>query len=471
MNQAVALNHSNEMEQPEERMYASQRVAYPFFIVSAILFLLQIIFGLTMAAQYVWPAWLKDSFAFNVGRATHLNLLVFWLLLGLMGAAYYLIPQETRSELYSTRLAYIQLGVMLVAGLGTMVSFWFLGQTQGKPFTEAAMPWPLFIALGVVLFLANIGITLIRSGRWTAISTVLFTGMVGMAVLYLIVLIPFNSLVEDYFWWWWIIHLWVEGTWELVAAAVTAFVLMKLTGVDRASVSRWLYLSVTLVMVTGIIGIGHHYYWIGTPGYWLLWGAVFSAFEPLPIVLMTYDAFRSMRHSKTGPTNRVAWAFLATSAVAHFFGAGVWGFAQTLPQINQWTHGTLVTASHGHFAFFGAFGMLVLAAIYFMLPKVKGIEVERSERGMWAFRLMVAGMAMMVLSFTLAGVVQVYLNRILGLDFVMVRDVYLRFWMALILFFGTVVFLPGVVVYLLEFAMPKAAGSTDSLQMQRAGEI
>jgi nitric oxide reductase subunit B len=447
--------------------YVSQRVAQPYFLASAILFFLQIVFGLIIAAQYVWPAWLMDSFSFNIGRATHLNLLVFWLLIGLMGATYYLIPEETGSELFSIRLANVQLGVMILAGLGTMISFWFLGSSQGQPFTESPMPWPLFIALGVVLFLINIGMTLFRSGHWTAITTVLFSGMVGMALVYLLNMLSTPNIVEDYFWWWWIIHLWVEGTWELVAASITAFLLIKLTGIDRAHVSRWLYVSVSLVMFTGIIGIGHHYYWMGAPDYWLFWGALFSALEPLPIVLMTYDAFHSMRHGKTGPANGLAWTFLIASAVGHFFGAGVWGLAQTLPQINQWTHGTLLTASHGHFAFFGAFGLLVLSAIYYMMPKIKGIEMPDTTRGIWAYRLMIVGMLFLVLAFTLAGTVQTYLHRMLGMDFMVVRDQYLRFWMFWVWFFGLVLFLPGVLVYLLDITNVRPADRKDWLQITK----
>src|SRR5512138_3508393 len=81
--------------------YRSQLLAYPYFLVSAVLFSLQILFGLTIVAQFVWPTFLMNVLPFNIGRATHLNLLVFWLLLGLMGAAYYLVPEEAKSEIYS----------------------------------------------------------------------------------------------------------------------------------------------------------------------------------------------------------------------------------------------------------------------------------------------------------------------------------------------------------------------------------
>ena len=430
--------------------YRTQAVAYPYFVSSALLFVGQILFGLLLAAQFVWPRLLLDSLPFNVARATHLNLLIFWLLLGLMGAAYYLVPEETRSELFSAGLAYVQLAVLLIAGVATLISFWFFRQSWGKPFTESPMPWPYAIALGVVLFLVNMGMTIFRARR-TAIVLILFWGMVGLAAFYLFNMVFFANLTVDYYWWWWTIHLWVEGAWELIAAAIMAFLLIRLTGVDRGRLTRWLYASVSLTLFTGIIGVGHHYYWIGTPDYWLFWGALFSALEPVPIALMTYDALRSMHERKTAPVNRVAWYFVGGSAIAHLIGAGAWGFAQTLPQINKWTHGTQITASHGHFAFFGAFGMLVLAAIYAIVPAMRRISRLQESRGLWAFWLMTVGMLTMVGAFTIAGIVQTYLTRVLGLDFMLVRDQYVRFWIFWVWLAGLMIFLPGALIYVRDF--------------------
>ena len=138
-------------------------------------------------------------------------------------------------------------------------------------------------------------------------------------------------------------------------------------------------------------------------------------------------------------------------------GASGWGFAQTLPQVNQWTHGTQITASHGHFAFFGAFGMLALAAIYYIVPQVRGMERIRETRGMWGFWLMTAGMMLMIAAFAIAGIVQVYLNRLVGMDFMAVRNQYVTFWIFWVFFFSLVLFLPGVLVYLWDFFGLRAA--------------
>jgi len=420
-------------------------------MAATILFLLQIPFGLLLAAQYIWPSFLMNTLPFNIARETHLNLLILWLVIGLMGASYYLIPEETKSELFSVPLAWVQLGVLALAGVGTLLSFWFFHLSKGKPFTESPLPWPYFIALGFVLFLINAGITIFRSRRWNPITLVLFGGMAGLVVVYLIDMTFISNLTVDFYYWWWIIHLWVEGTWELIAAAVMAFLLVKLAGAERTRLYKWLYIEVMLVLFTGFMGLGHHYYWIGTPSYWQTIGAVGSALQPIPIALMAIDALIDMRRRQAKPTNTVAWYFLGGSAITHFFGAGLWGFAQSQPAVNQWTHGTQVTASHGHFAFFGAFAMLVLAAVYFMVPKVRGLGRIREGRGMWGFWLMTGGMIGMVTAFTVAGVVQVYLWRMVGLDFMTVRTEYVKFWIAIVFIIGLAAFLPGVIVYLWDF--------------------
>ncbi len=450
--------------------YRSQALAYPYLALSTALLPLMVVFGAIAGAQYVWPTLFMNTLNFSVSREAHLNLLVFWLLLGLMGATYYLVPEEAETEIFSKTLAWAQFLVLAAAGVAAMVVFMFFKQSEGKPFVEAPFYLDILIAAGAVMFLINIGLTILR-GRWTPMLFVLFSGLAGLSVLYLIDLIQFDNLAVDYYFWWWIIHLWVEGTWEMVAAAVMAFVLFKITGVDRRVLYKWLYLEVGLTLTTGILGTGHHYYWIGTPSYWLPLGAFFSALEPIPIALMTWDAFHHTPRKELLSVNRPAWFWVLASAVGHFFGAGVWGFAQTLPQVNQWTHGTQVTAAHGHFAFFGAYGALVLAGLYVIMPRLRGLRSFDQGRALWGFWLMNGGMLGMVLSLSFAGLLQTYLWRMLGFDFMVVRDQYLSFWMVWRLVFGVGMFIPGVLLLVWDFLALAVARPEESLATEAALQV
>jgi nitric oxide reductase subunit B len=406
--------------------HATQREAYPYFVLSVILFGLQIIFGLLTLVKYIWPDPLLHYIPFNTSRAIHINLLVFWLLLGFMGGTYYMIPEESDTELYSVKLARLQFWLLAAAGVSAVVSY-LLGYSWGMPFLEQPMIIKVVIVIAALIFLFNVFMTVLKTGKWTAIQGVLVAGMVFLAVMFLFGIFFMKNLSTQYFFWWWVIHLWVEGAWELIAGAILAFLLLKLTGIERTHIEKWLYVEVGLVLFTGLIGTGHHYYWIGTPKYWYWWGGVFSALEPLPILFMVLDTMRHVRQKKIEIKNRVALYWVVGGAWFHFVGAGVWGFAHTLPQINQWSHGTQVTASHGHMAFFGAYAMLNLTMFYYALPKLKGHENYNQWRGMFSFWAMVSGMFLMGLALAVAGVVQAYLNRVVGIDFLTTQD-YMRIW-------------------------------------------
>ena len=126
--------------------------------------------------------------------------------------------------------------------------------------------------------------------------------------------------------------------------------------------------------------------------------------------------------------NTLALAWLGASAFVHFMGAGVWGFGQTFPQINRWTHGTQITASHGHFAFWGAYGMLAIALMYIILPEISGHNTEQgSKLGFTAFVSLNFSMIFLVMGFLIAGIVQVYFQRVMGMDFLEAQN-YLRLW-------------------------------------------
>lgn len=419
--------------------YSSQAVAKPYFIAAIALFLGQILFGLIMGLQYVVGDFLFPAIPFNVARMVHTNLLIVWLLFGFMGASYYLIPEESETELFSPKLAIITFWIFLVAGALTVLGYlmvpyaslakWTgndLLNTMGREFLEQPLPTKVGIVLVALSWLVNIVMTVLK-GRKTAISLVLMLGMLGVAVFFLFSFYNPVNLVKDKFYWWWVVHLWVEGVWELILGAMLAFVLIKVTGVDREVIEKWLYVIITMTLVTGIIGTGHHYFYIGLPEYWLWWGSIFSALEPIPFLMMTIFAFNMVNKRRRDHPNKAAviWA-LGTSVVA-FLGAGLWGFLHTLAPVNYYTHGTQLTAAHGHLAFYGAYALVVLTMISYAMPILRG-RVANSEKAqlmeMWSFWLMTISMFVIALLLTGAGIVQVWLQRISSspLSFMAVQD-------------------------------------------------
>jgi nitric oxide reductase subunit B len=428
--------------------HATQKEAYPYFVLAVLLFALQLLFGFLTILKYIWPDPLLQILPFNTTRAIHINLLVFWLLLGFMGGTYYLIPEESDTELYSPALARVQFWILAVGGVAAVAGY-VLGFSWGMPVLEQPTPIKIAIVVAALIFLFNVLMTVMKTGHWTAIQGVLIGGMVFLAVMFLFGIVFMKNLATQYYFWWWVIHLWVEGAWELITGSIMAFLLLKLTGIERGVVEKWLYAEVALVLFTGILGTGHHYYWIGTPTYWYWWGGIFSALEPLPILFMVMDTMRHVREKKVEIKNRVALHWAVGGTWAHFIGAGVWGFAHTLPQINMWTHGTQVTASHGHMAFFGAYATVNLTMMYYALPKLKQMAGFAQGRGLFAFWGMIFGMFLMGLSLAVAGVVQTYFNRVIGIDFLTTQD-YMRLWFMVTLA-SAVIFATGAGTFIYDF--------------------
>ena len=272
----------------------SQSIAKLYFIAAIALFVGQILFGVTLGLQYVMGDFLFPEIPFNVARMVHTNLLIVWLLFGFMGAAYYLIPEESERELYSPWLAKLMFWVFLVAGVVTILGYLLVPYatlaeitmndmfpTMGREFLEQPTIIKIGIVIVVLAFLFNIGMTIL-TGRKTVITLVLMTGLVGLAVFFLFAFYLPDNLVLDKYFWWFVVHLWVEGVWELIMASMLAYVLIKVTGVDREVIEKWLYIIIAMALISGLIGTGHHFFWIGTPGYWQWLGSIFSALEPIP---------------------------------------------------------------------------------------------------------------------------------------------------------------------------------------------
>lgn len=446
--------------------YKSQAVAKLYFTAAIGLFVAQILFGLVLGLQYVIGDFLFPHIPFNVARMVHTNALIVWLLMGFMGAAYYLIPEEAETELWSPKLAIALFWIFLIAAALTVVGYLTvpyatlakmtgndLLATMGREFLEQPLPTKLGIVVVALAFLFNITMTVLK-GRKTSIALVLLLGLWGLAVFFLFSFYNPANVVVDKFFWWWVVHLWVEGVWELILGAMLAFVLIKVTGVDREVIEKWLYVIVTLTLISGIIGTGHHYYWIGTPEYWQWWGSIFSALEPIPFFGMTVFAFNMVNRRRREHPNKAAVLWALGTGVMAFLGAGIWGFLHTLAPVNYYTHGTQITAAHGHMAFYGAYVMVNLTMISYAMPLIRGRAANSNKSQvveMWSFWLMTIAMVFITLFLTAAGILQVWLQRVSDtpVPFMVAQDqIALFYWMRE---WAGVVFLIGLITYVTSF--------------------
>ncbi len=416
-----------------------------------LLFAAQVLFGLIAGAQYLWPDFLFPAIPFNIARMIHINLLVVWLIFGFMGSAYYLLPEEVEGEIYSTKLALVHFWLFLVGGATAVVGYLFRWH-DGREFLEQPFIIKVAIVIVVLMFIYNMLMTMVKGKKRSSISIVLFVGFAGLAVFYLFAFYKPANLTVDKYYWWWVVHLWVEGVWELIMASFLAFLLLKLTGVDREVAEKWLYVIIGLALFSGLVGTGHHYYWIGTPAFWKAWGGFFSAIEPLPFVAMVAFSFKMVSKRTRVHPNRAAVLWTVGAAILSFLGAGVWGFLHTLPQVNYYTHGTQITASHGHFAFFGAYAVIVLAMISYAVPNIKKTVVTHQKAEILAFWIMVVSMVFIALSLTGAGIVQSYLQRVLGMPFMETQS-HMALFYGLRFFFG-ITFAAGLAIYIYDFFTP-----------------
>jgi nitric oxide reductase subunit B len=406
-------------------MYKSQELALKYFTAAIVLFGIMVVSGLLSATHYVQMGFLFNKLDFSIAKILHIDTMILWLLLGFMGCIYWFLPSELRRETEGVKLATIMFYILCAAiavvalvfifvqyGGANEFSLWFIN--QGRKYVEA----PRWAAIGIVLVVAvfcyNVIATTIKAKKVTGIMGVLIIDLVPLFALYLIAFPAITNMSVDLFWWWWLVHLWVEGTWEVLIGCIMALSLMQLLGTERRIVEMWLYIEVALVLGTGILGLGHHYFWIGTPAYWLAIGGLFSALEPLPLLGMVVHAVYDAGTHRMKTTNKPAFFWMMAEAFGNFLGAGVFGFMMTLPQINLFSHGTQWTVSHGHFAFWGAYACGILSVMYLALQKARQMTEVNGVAWKWSFTLLNAGMIGMVGALLISGIAQAFYERAIG---------------------------------------------------------
>jgi nitric oxide reductase subunit B len=418
---------------PRMTLTPSQKATAKYFVVAILLFLLQTILGGKMAHDYADPAGfyglpINDWLPFNIARAWHLQLAVFWIATAWLGMGIFIAPLVSgREPKYQRALVNTLFGALVVVVLGSLAgewlsfkgmlgeNWWWLG-TQGWEYLELGRLWMylLIAGMGIWMFIVYRGLrgALRAESDRGGLTHLLLYSAAAIPVFYCFALFigkDSHITMADY-WRWWLIHLWVEGMFEVFAVVVIGFLMVRLGLITARSTLRALYFQLIILLGSGIIGTGHHYYWIGAPEFWMALGSVFSALEVVPLSLLmveAYGQYKIIRGSGQDFPYKAAFWFLVATAFWNLFGAGVLGFMINLPFVSYFQHGSYLTAAHGHGALMGVYGMLALGLAMFSLRNIVNPRYWKEKWIMTGFWGLNAGlMGMILITLVPVGVLQ-----------------------------------------------------------------
>jgi nitric oxide reductase subunit B len=412
---------------------AMERSSIKFFIVAVFILLLQTFAGGAMAHYFADS---KGFFGFdlssllpsNVLRSWHLQSAILWIATAYIGGGIFisalLSKREPKGQIALINFLFIALTVLVFGSLigeyigvkDLLKKAWFWLGNQGWEYLEIGRGWQVLMAIGLLLW----SFLLLRSVRPTKnepeeweLKTIFLLAAFSIPFFYLPAF--FFGSATNYStvdtWRFWIIHLWVEGFFEVFATVMVAIMFYKLGLVAKQTATRIIYLDAVLFLGAGILGTGHHWYWNGQTSVSMAISASFSAMEVVPLILLTLEAsdFARLMHSKTDEKgNKIdfphKWTFYFLIAVGvwNFIGAGIFGFLINLPVISYYETGTNLTPNHGHAALMGVFGMLGLAFVIFSIRQISSTEHwKRIEKyikiSFWGLNIGLAGMVILQL--------------------------------------------------------------------------
>jgi nitric oxide reductase subunit B len=367
----------------------------------------------------------------NLLRTWHLQLAILWIATAYVGGALFVAGMLGRREPIGQRGAiHLLFSALLVVVVGSLLgewvgllqwlgNAWFWFGNQGWEYLEIGRFWQILLAIGLVYWFALLWRAVApawRDPERRSLITFFLIAAAAIPVFYLPALFFDGSThytIADT-WRFWIIHLWVEGFFELFVTVVVAIIFYQLGLVARMTALRVIYLDVILIFGGGLIGTGHHWYFTGQTELNMALSATFSALEVVPLTLLTLDAadFVTVTRGEAGESFRHKWTFYFLMAVGfwNFTGAGVFGFLINMPIVSYFEAGTNLTPNHGHAAMMGVFGMLGVALMVFVLRETVHESLwPRLEKyvrcGFWGLNI---GLAMMIVfSLFPSGVLQV----------------------------------------------------------------
>jgi nitric oxide reductase subunit B len=407
-------------------LFPSQEKLLKYVPIVALFSMLQLILGGYLAHIYANPA---DNFLipqewlpFNVVRQLHLNLAIIWVAVGWLVGGLLIAPLVAGKDLRFPKLVDVLWVALLVVGGGGLIGIylgstgnlrdvWFWFGSEGREYLELGRVWDIGLLVGLVLWFGMVYSTVRRAKNDILVGTIIWSAF-GIATLYIAGMMPLHNIipnftVDDYYRWW-VVHLWVELTFELFAAGVLAYLAVALGLVKRSVAEKIMLFEILLVIATGTLGVGHHYWWQGADEYWIAIGGIFSALEPLPLVILMLEALKQHYDIKNqGKTFvwGVPFLWLAGSAFLNWFGAGWLGMVINTPTIGYYSHGTYLIMPHAHIAMLGAFGYISYAFIY-MTARANALakNLEWNETlSKWGFWLLTIGVLLYALPTIIIG--------------------------------------------------------------------
>lgn len=363
----------------------SQKATIKYFWVVSALILLQMLLGVVTAHYGVegdgfYGFALSDWLPYSVTRTWHVQMGLFWIATAWLAAGLFIGPLVSEREPAYQRLGVnVLFGALLLVVAGSLTGEWlsihnkmsdavsfYLGH-QGYEYVDLGRVWQIALMVGLLLWLVLmirvLRPAMSRPGEQKQLVILLAVSTAAIALFYGAGLTwgrhTHLSMVE--YWRWWVVHLWVEGFFEVFATTVIAFLFMRLNLIRPNVAAAAALLSATIFLSGGIIGTCHHLYFSGTPDVAMAWGSVFSALEVVPLVLVGFDATEDLRRSKKSPwVQRYKWPiyFFVSVAFWNMVGAGLFGFMINPPIALYYMQGLNTTPLHGHAALFGVYGML-----------------------------------------------------------------------------------------------------------------
>ena len=403
----------------------SQKATVKYFFVVAALWVVQVALG-AIAAHYgvegngFYGIPLAKWLPYSVARTWHLQIGIFWIATSWLATGLYIAPavsnREPKGQRLGVNVLFIALILVVVGSLAgewlgiqqKLGNLWFWFGSQGYEYVDLGRFWQILLFGGLVFWLwlmwRGLRPALAKRDENRPLLLLFLISAIAIPLFYGAGLMygQRSPLITAEYWRWWVVHLWVEGFFEVFATVVIAFLFtrMKLLGIRTAT--RAVLFSTVVFLSGGIIGTFHHLYFAGTPNSVLALGAVFSAMEVVPLVLIGFEAWENIRLAR-GNTKAVwvqayKWPIYFFVAVAfwNFVGAGLFGFFINPPVALYYMQGLNTTPVHGHTALFGVYGMLGLGLMLFCLRALKPGRAWKDKPLAFAFWAINIGLALMV---------------------------------------------------------------------------